>query len=184
VDGQIQYGAGEPLTSQATRLGRFRHELRLLGSHPSRRDLDRLLARARALDLPDEEIREELTEIHAAMEAADLADQIVRHGVPEVLPLEPLPANQRCHFLAPVRCGRRGADRIGHLELTSDWLKFCGPSDVNVTWTEIAGIERVGREIVVSLVNSRRLLRFACQTLNEAARGAVIARYLAARVAT
>jgi hypothetical protein len=182
VDGQIQYGSCQPLTSQATQLVRFRHELRRLGTAPSRPDVERLLAGARALGLRDEDIRDELQEIQAAMAALDFADHIVLHGLPEVAPLGPLPADQRCHFLSPVRCGRRRVDQIGHLELTTDWLKFCGAMDTSLAWSEIAGVERAGREIVVSLVDSRRLLRFACHTLNEAARGAVIARHLAARV--
>src|SRR5688572_5080249 len=31
-----------------------------------------------------------------------------------------------CHFLAPVRCGRRRTDQFGHLELTTERLRFHG----------------------------------------------------------
>jgi hypothetical protein len=42
----------------------------------------------------------------------------------------------------------------------------------------VADVHRAGREIVVSLEQSRRLLRFSCYSIAEAARGGVIARHL------
>ena len=78
-----------------------------------------------------------------------------------------------------MRFGRRRVDQYGHVVLTSGWLKFRGTLDLSVTWSEIADVHRAAREIVVSLEDSRRLLRFSCHSELEAARGAVIAQYLA-----
>ena len=46
----------------------------------------------------------------------------------------------------------------------------------------MAGVERAGRDIIVSLVDLARGLRFCCDSLDEAARGAVVARHLVQRV--
>lgn len=201
MNGQIQYGASHEVTSATTgdddadaepaphadlrrRLMRFRHELRLSGSHPSRAGIDRLLALARELALDDQDIREELNEIAAAREGVEMAEAIARHGLPVATPLAPLPADEQCHFVAPVRFGRRRSDQIGHLELTTARVKFTGTRDITVSWPEVDRIDRAGREIVISLANSRRVLRFACSTAREAARGAIIGRHLAEAVAT
>jgi hypothetical protein len=88
-----------------------------------------------------------------------------------------------CHFATRVRFGRRRNDQVGHLELTSGRLKFHGALDLSVVWTEIATVERDGRDIVVSLIDSRRVLRFSCPALEDAARGAVVARHLACETA-
>ncbi len=57
----------------ARRLGLFRHELNLVGDHPTRADLEALIARAGELDLRDEEIASELQQIRASLEAFDIA---------------------------------------------------------------------------------------------------------------
>ncbi len=62
--------------------------------------------------------------------------------------------------------------------LTSGWLKFRGTVDISVAWSEVAEVQRGRREMVVSLRDSRRLLRFSCHSEAEAARGALIARHL------
>jgi hypothetical protein len=48
----------------------------------------------------------------------------------------------------------------------------------------VAGIERDGRDILVSLLESRRVLRFCCHSAEEAARGASVARHLVGGTAT
>jgi hypothetical protein len=112
------------------------------------------------------------------LEAADLANRL-RHGeVPIAKAPDPLAPGDQCHFAAPVRFGRRRADQYGHLMLTSGWLKFRGTQDVSVAWDEVADVQRAGREVVVSLEQSRRLLRFSCYSIGEAARGGVIAQHL------
>jgi hypothetical protein len=70
--------------------------------------------------------------------------------------------------------------------ITSGWLKFRGTLDLSVTWSEVAQVQRLAREMIISLQDSRRLLRFSCHSEGEAARGAVIAQHLAqsARVHT
>lgn len=157
----------------------FRHELRALANPPTRAELQRLLEMARNLHLKDESISDELSEIRASFEALDLADQIARGNLPVVASLDARPQDDCCHFVTPVRFGRRRSDQIGHLELTRGWLKFHGALDISVVWTEVAAVQRLTRDIVVSLVDSKRLLRFCCHAPGEAARGAVIATYLA-----
>jgi hypothetical protein len=162
----------------ARRLGQFRHELNKIGDRPTRAGLESLLTRARELGLRDEEIREELAQIRASLEAVDLAGQIAHEALPVVLTNEPLAPGDVCHFLTPVRFGRRRADQFGHLVLTSGWLKFRGALDISFAWTEVADVQRAGRDIVVSLHDSKRVLRFSCNEISEAARGGVLAQHL------
>lgn len=190
MNGQIQYARDRAMTSEPTpaaassRLGIFRHEARAVGSQATRADLQRLVERARELDLREEDVLEELDEIRMCLEAIDFAERIGRDGLPVLTPLNRLPPDDRCHFFTPVRFGRRRGDQIGHLELTSGWVKFHGALDLSVVWTEVANVERVGRDIIVSLVDSHRVLRFSCHALEEAARGAVVARHLACGTAS
>ena len=164
----------------ARRLGQFRHELNSVGDQPTRAQLEPLLTRARELGLPDEEIAEELSQIQASLEAVELTSQIARDALPVVVSDEPLPPGDVCHFVAPVRFGRRRADQFGHLSLTSGWLKFRGALDVSVAWSEVDSVKRTGREMIVALHNSRRELRFLCHSMSEAARAGVLAQHLAA----
>jgi hypothetical protein len=121
--------------------------------------------------LPDE------TAIEAA--ATELASRLKQGDVPVVMAPDPLAPGDQCHYVTPVRFGRRRVDQYGHVVLTSGWLKFRGTLDLSVTWSEITDVQRATREIVVSLEGSRRLLRFSCHSELEAARGVVIAQYLA-----
>jgi hypothetical protein len=119
-------------------------------------------------------------DVGAELEAAELATRLKHGDVPtaEAPPNLVAPGDQ-CHFVAPVRFGRRRSDNYGHLVLTGGWLKFRGTLDVSVGWGEVAEVQRTGRDIVVSLEDSRRLLRFSCYSVAEAARGGVIAQHLA-----
>lgn len=137
-----------------------------------------MLEVARELQLHEDAISDELTEIRASLDGLDLADHLARNGPPIVASDRPLPRDEWCHFVTAVRFGRRRADQIGHMELTSGWLKFHGALDVSIVWAEIAHVERLGRDILVSLVDSRRVLRFCCHTIGEAVRGAAVANYL------
>jgi len=166
-------------TELSRRLGQFRHELNRVGDRPTRADLESLLTRARELELRDEEITEELTQIRASLDAVDLAAQIAREALPVVASSEPLAPGDRCHFVTPVRFGRRRSDQFGHLSLTSGWLKFRGAHDISVAWTEVTDVRRAGREIIVTLHESKRVLRFSWQTVSEAARAGVLAQHLA-----
>jgi hypothetical protein len=157
------------------RLAQFRHELHAMGDIPSRAALDRLLLRARELGLRDEEIAEELAQIRACADALDLQAQLARGEMPIVDPPDPLAPGDDCHFVAPVRFGRRRSDQFGHLVLTGGWLKFRGALDISVAWSEVSSVRRDGREILVGLQDSRRVFRFSCQSLAEAANGGVIA---------
>jgi hypothetical protein len=137
-----------------------------------------MLEMARELQLHEDLIGDELAEIRASLEGLDLAEQIARHGPPVVASVRPLPGNETCHFATPVRLGRRRSDQVGHLELTSGWLKFHGALDVSIVWAEIADVERAGRDIVVALSPRRRVLRFCCHAIGEGVRGAVVGKYL------
>jgi hypothetical protein len=167
--------AGAELTR---RLGVFRHELNALGDHPSRASLDALLVRARDLELREDEIERELAQIRASIQALELAARIARE-LPVVETREPLAPGDRCHFVAPVRYGRRRTDNFGHLSLTTGWLKFRGAFDVTVAWSEVSSVTRSGREVIISLHESKRTLRFGCQTVSEAAEAGVLAEHLA-----
>jgi hypothetical protein len=189
VNGQIQYGNGRVLKSVGTpappsdgavRLGTFRHEVRRAGRQPDRATLLRLIERARELGLRDEEILLELHEIRVALDALDYAERLTVDGLPIVASLDRLPPGEHCHFATPVRFGRRRGDQIGHVELTGGRLKFHGALDLSVVWSEVTAIERDGRDIIVSLADSRRVLRFCCHSAEEAARGASVARHLVA----
>jgi hypothetical protein len=188
VNGQIQYGLFRPMTSVVTRepanldlprrLATFRHELRVTAHHLTRASLDHLATLARELNLQDQEIENELEEIHAWADALDLADDIARGILPVIATRATLPEGDVCHFAMPVRFGRRRTDQFGHLELTDGWLKFRAALDVSVAWSEVAQVHRTGREVIVTLADSTRLLRFWCPCISDAARAAVLAEHL------
>ena len=195
MNGQIQYGLFRPMTSGLTpaagpppdadelqrRLAQFRHEFHVLREVRARADLERLVALASELHLREDSIREELAEIRASLDAVELSDRIGREGLP-VLSICMSPIHDVKHFEAPVRFGRRRNDQFGRLELFGTHLQFCGALDVGVSWSEVAGVHRESREIIVSLGDSRRLLRFWCASRTESAHGCVIAEHLAHRV--
>jgi hypothetical protein len=94
--------------------------------------------------------------------------------MPVKLPTPP----DHCHFMTPVRFGRRRTDQVGHLAMTTTWLTFRGTVELSVSWAEISNVQHAGRDVIVSLQGTRRLLRFCCPGDEEAMRGAVIARHL------
>jgi hypothetical protein len=112
-------------------------------------------------------------------ETDNLASRIRQGDLPTAQAPDPLAPGDQCHYVTPVRFGRRRADQYGHVVLTSGWLKFRGTLDLSVTWSEVSDVQRAAREIVVALQDSRRLLRFSCHSELEAARGVVIAQHLA-----
>src|SRR5262245_66576769 len=79
----------------------------------------------------------------------ELAARLRRGELPKVQAPDPLAPGDECHFVTPVRFGRRRADQYGHLVLTSGWLKFRGTIDVSVAWGEVADVQRARRELVV-----------------------------------
>jgi hypothetical protein len=160
------------------RLALFRHEMNALGDTPSRGSLERMIARAGELGLQEHEVAEEVAHLRACLEAATFKDTLTSGELPLADAPDPLPPGDRCHFVSPVRFGRRRSDQFGHLMLTSGWLKFRGSLDITVTWHDIASVARDGRDIVVRLQDSRRILRFSCHSLSEAARGGVLAEHL------
>lgn len=119
-----------------------------------------------------------LDETAIQSETTDLANRLRQGEMPTAQAPDPLAPGDQCHYVTPVRFGRRRSDQYGHVVLTSGWLKFRGTLDLSVTWSEIAEVQRAAREIVVSMQDSRRLLRFSCHSELEAARGVVIAQHL------
>ena len=112
------------------------------------------------------------------LETTELANRLRRGEWPTATAPDPLAPGDECHYVTPVRFGRRRADQYGHLILTSGWLKFRGTLDLSITWSEVADVQRVSHDVVVSLLDSRRLLRFSCHSAGEAARGVVLAQHL------
>jgi hypothetical protein len=112
-------------------------------------------------------------------EVSELSSRLRRGELPLANAPDPLAPGDQCHFVTPVRFGRRRSDQYGHMVITSGWLKFRGTLDLSVTWSEVAQVQRLAREMIISLQDSRRLLRFSCHSEGEAARGAVIAQHLA-----
>lgn len=161
------------------RLAQFRHELNAIGDSPSKATLEGLLRRAQELGLREDEVTDELAQLQACLEALDLKDRLARGEFPAAKPMDPLPPGDLCHFVCAVRFGRRRSDQFGHLVMTTGWLKFRGSLDVSVAWSEVVGVRRDGREIIVRLQDSRRVLRFSCHSYSEAARGGVLAEHLA-----
>ena len=112
------------------------------------------------------------------LETIELVAHLRRGELPTATAPDPLAPGDECHYVTPVRFGRRRADQYGHLILTSGWLKFRGTLDLSIAWSEVADVQRVSRDVVVSLQGSRRLLRFSCHSAGEAARGVVLAQHL------
>ena len=117
-------------------------------------------------------------DVSSTLQASEFAKRIRRGDLPVVKTPEPLAPGDQCHFVTPVRFGRRRSDQYGHILLTSGWLKFRGTLDLSLTWSEVASVQRAAREIIVSLEDSRRLLRFSCHSEAEAGRGVLIAEHL------
>ena len=161
------------------RLGLFRHQVSTTGDAPTRDGLERLLRLAGELKLPDAEIADDLARIRASLAALTLRDALRSGDWPTAASPDTLAAGDTCHFVCPVRFGRRRNDQYGHLVLTRARLKFRGALDMSVAWSEVASVERTERELIVALQDSRRMLRFSCHTLDEAARAGVIASELA-----
>jgi hypothetical protein len=171
--------AARTAAEHARRLTLFRHQLNTVGDHPDRKTLDALVVLARELELRDDEIAAELAQLQASLQALDLAERLRRREVPIVDCADPLAPGERCHLIAPVQHGRRRSDHCGRMLLTSDGLKFRGPRDASVAWTDVASVLRAGRELIVTL-HQARPLRFSFHTLHEAASAGVLAEHLAA----
>jgi hypothetical protein len=67
--------------------------------------------------------------------------------------------------------------------LTDSGLQFRGARDFDVPWRQVAAVEHMDCEIILSLHKTRRTLHFCCSTKDEAARGAAAARELVAALA-
>ena len=82
------------------------------------------------------------------------------------------------YVAAPVRCGRRRHDEVGHLELTNLRLRIHAAIDVNIAWNDVAGIEHADRDMVVSIRDRRQKYRFCFHTCEEATQVTLLARSL------
>src|SRR3954470_14461428 len=167
--------AGEELTM---RLARFRHAVNAIGDTPTRPQLEAVLKMANDLDLHDDEIADDVGRVHASIAALELLEQIESGRLPVVAAAPTLSSGDTCHFVAPVRCGRRRADQFGELFLTTGWLRFAGRVDASVGWNQIADIQRAGKTLVVTVDGRRGAFRFSFQSVEEAVRCGVIAGHL------
>jgi hypothetical protein len=161
------------------RLAQFRHEVNAVGDTPSRAALEHLIDRVAELGLREEEVRDDVAQLRACIEALDLQAHLSRGELPHVEAVGGLAPGDACHFVCPVRFGRRRADQVGHLLLSACCLQFRGALDVSVAWSEVATVRRDGREILVRLQDSTRTLRFSCPSHAEAARAGILAEHLA-----
>jgi len=173
--------AGDELTS---RRARFRHAVNGIGDTPTRAQLEEVVAFARGLDLREEEIADDLDRVRASMAALTLLEEISVGQLPVVAMDPPLRSGGTCHFLAPVCCGRRRSDEHGHLQLTTDWLRFTGPVDASVAWSQVIGIQRAGTDLIVTIEGRHGMFRFTFRSVEEAARCGVIAGHLRALAAS
>ena len=89
----------------------------------------------------------------------------------------PVAAGEAAILTAPVRFGRRKNDPAGHLQLTSGSLTFLADQALSVGWARISAVAHVDCDVIFSLCDSHRVLRFCCQTTHEAARLLVVARH-------
>lgn len=143
--------------------------------NPSRQQLEQVFDRVKKLGFKEEDLAPELAPLRGCLDALDIQDRIGMGMLPIISErVDGLSPNDACHFAAPVRFGRRLADQFGHLLFTSSWIRFRGAMDMSITWTEVCDVQRDRREIVVSLLQSRRTLRFWCHTYSEAAVGVII----------
>jgi len=164
-------------------LTKFREALKALGNDPTPEDLQRFITFARTLELKEVGVRDDITEPAPTLEGPE-ATHPLEHGDLSLSPPQtpdPFSPGDQCYFVAPVRFGRRRSDRYGHLVLTAGRLKFRGTLDLSVSWAEVAAVHNSGRDIIVALEASRRLLRFSCHSVAEGARGGDIAQHLARR---
>jgi hypothetical protein len=63
--------------------------------------------------------------------------------------------------------------------MSTDWLKFQGRVDLHVSWGEVASVQQAGDDLIVSLHETRRQLRFCCAGAEDAARATAVGRHLA-----
>jgi len=161
-----------------TRLARFRHAVNGIGDTPTQAQLEAVVALARGLDLREEEIADDLARVRASMAALTLLEEISTGRLPVVGSDSPLRSGDTCHFLGPVRCGRRRSDQLGRLQLTTAWLRFTGQVDASVAWSQVVDIQRAGTDLVVTIDGRRGTFRFTFRSVEEAARCGVIAEHL------
>jgi hypothetical protein len=185
MNGQIQYGSTSTLTTELTvvtpgdrRLEQFRAAVRQVADRPVRADLDALVQLATTLGLESGQIAAELLLIEAWREGIELSERVARGELPVVPAEVPTPGRTPCHFTSAARFGRRRSDQCGHLMFTTLAIEFLGALDVSIQWSEVAHVSRAGREIVITLHDSQRGLRFLCSTVSEAVRAYVLAHYL------
>jgi hypothetical protein len=178
VSGQIRYDSGSSVTSSLTK---FREALQALGNEPTPEDLERLITFVRSLEPGDRApagVAKAASTLDRFTPAHPLNDTL--SPAPPQTP-DPFSPGDQCYFAAPVRLGRRRSDGYGHLVLTDGQLKFRGTFDLSVAWADVAAVHHAGREIVVALETSRRLLRFSCHSPAESERGGSLAEDLARR---
>jgi len=162
-------------------LARFRHALNAIGDAPTRAQLEAMLGLARELLPNDPDIKDDITRIHGSLAALALGEDIAAGRLPVVPTVSALPPGASCHFQSAVRIDRRVSDhdqQYGRLLMTTGWLTFRGPSDLSIAWSEVSGVQRAGADLLMTVADSRHVVRFSFHSVDEAARAGVIANHL------
>jgi hypothetical protein len=162
----------------AIRVARFRHAVNAIGDAPTRLQLIAVLDLARELNLSEQDIADDLVRVRASLAALTLTEEIAAGRMPLIQMTAARRAGSVGHFQASARLGRRRSDQFGQLMMTADRLTFHGPTDLSVGWTEVVDVERAGADLIVTLADRSRSLRFSCDSVEHAARGGVIAEHL------
>jgi hypothetical protein len=162
----------------SNRLARFRHAVNAVGDAPTRPQLEAVLALVHQLDLPPDTIAVDVERVRASLSALTLVEDIATGQLPIVPTVASPTTGTVCHFRASVRFGRRRSDEFGQLMMTPAHVSFHGTTDVSVAWSDVTGVQRAGGDLILTLANGRPCLRFACDSVDQAARAGVIADHL------
>jgi hypothetical protein len=171
-------GAERAHAELATRVARFRHAVNAIGDAPTRLQLTAVLDLARELNVSEQDVTDDFERVRASLAALTLAEEIAAGHIPVVPMTGAMTPGAVGHFQAPVRLGRRRSDQLGELMMTPDQLTFRGPTELTVAWTQVANVQRAGADLIVTLADRDRSLRFSCDSVDHAARGGVIAEHL------
>jgi hypothetical protein len=149
-----------------------------IGDAPTRLQLTAVLDLPRELNLPEQDIADDLVRVRASLAALTLTEEIAAGRMPLVQMTAASTPGAVGHFQTSVRFGRRRSDQFGQLMMTRDLLTFRGPTGLSVAWTEVVDVQRAGADLIVTLADRGRSLRFSCDSVDHAARGGVIAEHL------
>ena len=159
-------------------LGHFRKSVAAVCRKPERVRIEKLLARAEALEVDGRLIAREVEMLHAAIELLDLADEVSATGELPTIPVDERIADaEQFHFSAWATAASPPA--VGELFLTSERLVFLWAHVQSIPWSAIRKVNRSGLE--VSVTAEAGTFRFVFPSLSHATRAAFMALWLADR---